>query len=108
MHAPLNVEFTGYVGTSSALKTVAAGCSEMLVALYQTTQHQIKENHTCRYSFGYPFSTEHHTHICNMQCDAQNAEHHINIPATLQPQFKFPSSADHCGYLIPGPKGGYL
>ena len=87
---------------------MAAGCSEMLVALYQTTQHQIKENHICRYPFGYPFGTERHTHIRNMQFDAQNAEHHINIPALLLPQFKFLSSTHHYGHLIPGPKGGYI
>ena len=108
MHNPLNVKLTGYVGTSSAQKTVAAGCSEMLVALYQTTQHKIQENHICRYSLGYPFDTEHHTHIRNMQFDAQNAQHHINIPDLLQPQFKFLSSADHYGHLIPGPNGGYI
>jgi hypothetical protein len=87
---------------------VAAGCSDMLVALYQTTQHQITENHICRYSFGYPFGTERRTHIQNVQCDAQNAEHHINIPALLQLQFKFLSSAYQYGHLIPGPKGGYI
>ena len=70
MHSPLNVKFRGYVGTSSAQKTVAAGCSKMLVALYQTMQHKIQENHICRYSFGYPFGTERHIHIRNMQCDA--------------------------------------
>jgi hypothetical protein len=80
----------------------------MSVALYQTMQHQITENHICRYYFGYPFGTECRTHIRNMQCDAQNAEHHINIPALLLPQFKFLSTADHYGHLIPGPKGGYI
>jgi len=99
MHSPLNVKFTGYVETSSAQKTLAAGCSETLVALYQTTQHKIQENYICRHSFGYPFGTERH---------AQNAEHHINIPALLQTQFKFLSSAGHYGHLIPGPNGGYI
>ena len=33
-------------------------------------------------------------HICNMQCDAENAEQ-ISISAVLQPHFKFWSSADH-------------
>jgi hypothetical protein len=43
-----------------------------------------------------------------MHYNAQNAEHHINIAALLQLLFKFLSSADYYGHLIPGPKGGYI
>ena len=43
--------------------------------------------------------------ICNVLCDAQNAKYRINIPAILQPPFKFPLCADHYGHIIPVPKG---
>jgi len=43
-------------------------------------------------------------YIQNAQHDAQNTKCHINIYALMQPPFKFQSSADHNGHLIPVPK----
>jgi len=39
--------------------------------------------------------------ICNIQSDAQNAECYVVISALMRPPFKFQSSADHFGNLIP-------
>lgn len=45
--------------------------------------------------------------ICNVQCDAQNAKHRINISGLMQPPFKFWSSADQYRHLISVPKCSY-
>jgi hypothetical protein len=47
-------------------------------------------------------------YIQNVQHDAQNSKRHINIPALMQPPFKFQSSACHDRHLIPMPKWQYL
>jgi len=43
--------------------------------------------------------------VCNMQCGAQNAKCYSIISVPMKPSFKFLSSADYCGHLIPSPKG---
>ena len=45
------------------------------------------------------------TPVCNVQCDAQNTKHQVQIYALLQSPFKFWSSANQHGHSIPVPKG---